>query len=139
MTLAGYGCAGPSATPSWLQTPEIHLGSAKVMNAPTHPGPIADDFGVLSKSYVFSDPTAMLCPGDSGGPALIKRGGQWAVAGVASGYTVVDGKVTANWHASVDGQAKFHPHRGGLGMVGSKPKETTVADWLVSEGVDVIH
>jgi hypothetical protein len=117
---AGYGCTDVIAGPGYgkLRFAANHVGSPDLL---THRRSlyrlISDTTG---ESYWVTPGTAMdkhlpsLCPGDSGGPMLVRHGDTWKIAGVGADYTFKgkyerSGSIPmTNLHTRLDDESLHH-------------------------------
>lgn len=118
VTLAGFGCTrgigtGPSGR---LRYAKNSIASPEIL---VHPGSLfAKIWEVTGDSNWVTPGAAMdpkkpaLCPGDSGGPLLIRSGDSWRIAGIAADYTFT-GRYEAwgtipmtNLHTRLDDQSR---------------------------------
>ncbi len=134
VTLAGFGCSD-TPPPGAFFYPELHVGEAKVVAAPS-------DALTLGPAYLFTDTAqARICPGDSGGPVLVERGGRLMVAGIHAGYSFENGQQIANWHTRVDSGARVLPQRHGVWPALRNrldDQDVSMLEWLQSEGVETV-
>jgi hypothetical protein len=93
VTFAGYGCTEFLGGPGYgkLRIGKNHIGSPDLL---THARSLYRYISdITGDSYWVTPGTAMdktfpsLCPGDSGGPLLVKVGGAWKIAGIGADYT----------------------------------------------------
>lgn len=93
VTFAGYGCTGAIGGPGYgkLRFAENRIAIPEILD---HPKSLYRAIiEATAASYWVTPGTAMdpnlpaLCPGDSGGPMLVRDGASWKIAGVASDYT----------------------------------------------------
>lgn len=93
VTFAGYGCNRAIGGGGYgkLRFAKNHVGKPELLD---HPRSLYRNIvDVTAESYWVSPGTAMdkkvpsLCPGDSGGPMLVRVNGGWKIAGIGADYT----------------------------------------------------